>query len=494
MLNRRHALLGAAAALLPFRALADEWTDAFRAALQADPKFLGYRSPLSDRLETAALTIEGKWPTELAGTFYRNGPARHDVGSLRYRHWFDGDGMIQAFRTADGKVSHQGRMIETDKYKRERAAGRALERGFGTVTPDLPPPSSAAAVNVANINVIEHAGRLLALWEAADAHAIDPRTLDTIGIHAWRDDLKGMPFSAHPRIEPDGTMWSFGYLPGADRLALYRIGKDGALRAAKVLTVPDIGMVHDFVSTERHLVFLLPPISFNRAKARTVSFLDSYDWHPERATRILVIDKNTLEIVRRHEIAGCFVFHFGNGFEEADGTIRFDAARHANPKIMTDSLRYVMRGEWRPNDPTPHMVVRLDAEGGARAEMLDGASCEFPRTDPRRIARRHRQVWSVLFDGDQSWPSAGVIRRDLETGKTDIHRYPAHVTVEEHVYVPRPGGGEGEGWLIGTHLDTKTGVTRLAAFDAMQLANGPIAVASLPYPLPLGLHGSFVAA
>jgi len=34
----------------------------------------------------------------------------------------------------------------------------------------------------------------------------------------------------------------------------------------------------------------------------------------------------------------------------------------------------------------------------------------------------------------------------------------------------------------------------LAAFDAMKLAAGPLAVARLPYPLPLGLHGSFVPA
>jgi all-trans-8'-apo-beta-carotenal 15,15'-oxygenase len=494
MLNRRHALMAAAAALLPLPARADEWADAFRAALPANPTLIGYKSA-PERLETAALKIDGKWPAELAGTFYRNGPARHDVGTLRYRHWFDGDGMIQAFRMADGKVAHLGRMIETDKYKRERAAGRALERTFGTVTPDLPPPSSAAAVNVANINVISHAGRLLALWEAADAYALDPKTLDTLGPHAWRDDLKGVPFSAHPRIEPDGTMWSFGYLPGADRLVLYHIDKDGALKAAKVLAVPDIGMVHDFVTTERHLVFLLPPVSFSRAKAVSgASFLDCYEWQPERATRILVIDKSSLEIVRRHDVEGCFVFHFGNGFEETDGTIRFDAARHANPKVMTESLRYVMRGESRPSDPVPAMVVRLDPAGGARTELLPGGSSEFPRIDPRLIAQRHRQVWSVLFDGSDGWPSAGIIRRDLETGATDVYRYPAQTTAEEHVYVPRLGGAEGEGWLLGTHLDAMAGVTRLAAFDAMKLASGPIAVASLPYPLPLGLHGSFVPA
>jgi all-trans-8'-apo-beta-carotenal 15,15'-oxygenase len=493
MLNRRHALLGAAASLLPLRALADAWADAFAAARPSNPWLLGYASPPPD-LATGALAIEGKWPADLVGTLYRNGPARHDVGGLRYRHWFDGDGMIQAFRMRDGRVSHQGRMIGTDKYRREVAAGRALERGFGTATPDLPPPSSAAALNVANINVISHAGRLLALWEGADAYAIDPASLETRGIQVWRDDLKGLPFSAHPRIEPDGTMWSFGYLPQADRLVLYRISADGALKAAKVLQVRDIGMVHDFVTTERHLVFALPPISYNLEKVRAgATFLDSYEWHPERALRILVIDKNSLEIVRQHELPAAFVFHFGNGFEE-NGIIRFDAARHADPRIMTESLRYVMRGEWRPAGATPTMVVRLDPEGGARVETLDDASTEFPRVDPRAIARAYTQVWSVLFDGSTAWPSAGIIRRDLSSGAADIYRFGPDAIAEEHVYVPRSGGREGDGWLIGTHLDTKAGVTKLGVFDAMRLASGPIAVARLPYPLPLGLHGSYAPA
>ena len=48
--------------------------------------------------------------------------------------------------------------------------------------------------------------------------------------------------------------------------------------------------------------------------------------------------------------------------------------------------------------------------------------------------------------------------------------------------------------MLGTVLDYKAGVTRLNVFDAAGLSDGPLAVASLPYALPLGLHGTFVAA
>jgi all-trans-8'-apo-beta-carotenal 15,15'-oxygenase len=58
--------------------------------------------------------------------------------------------------------------------------------------------------------------------------------------------------------------------------------------------------------------------------------------------------------------------------------------------------------------------------------------------------------------------------------------------------VRRPGTtAEAEGWLVGTTLDTNTKRTQLHLFDARNLADGPVAVATLPYALPLGLHGSF---
>ena len=51
-----------------------------------------------------------------------------------------------------------------------------------------------------------------------------------------------------------------------------------------------------------------------------------------------------------------------------------------------------------------------------------------------------------------------------------------------------------DGWVLGTALDLARGTTQLAAFDAARLGEGPLAVARLPYALPLGFHGIFVPA
>jgi carotenoid cleavage dioxygenase-like enzyme len=48
--------------------------------------------------------------------------------------------------------------------------------------------------------------------------------------------------------------------------------------------------------------------------------------------------------------------------------------------------------------------------------------------------------------------------------------------------------------VLGTALHRASGRTTLSVFEASALADGPLAQLALPYGLPLGLHGQFVAA
>ena len=59
-------------------------------------------------------------------------------------------------------------------------------------------------MNVANTHIVAHGGELLALWEGGSAMKLDADTLDARGFKTWAPDYAGMPFSAHPRVGPDG--------------------------------------------------------------------------------------------------------------------------------------------------------------------------------------------------------------------------------------------------------------------------------------------------
>ena len=472
-------------------------TDPFHTALAEQPWLLGFETAASQRFDTPQLTIEGTIPPRLRGTFYRNGPAKHVVGTLRYRHWFDGDGMVQAFRFSDAGVSHIGRFVETEKYRREAQAGKPLVWGFGTIPPGAQPPRSPAEVNAANINVLPHADRLLALWEGGSAYALDRDTLETQGPHHWSEETAGLPFSAHPRIEPDGTLWNFGLAPFRNLLFLYHISPQGRLKQFEAIQLEKAGMVHDFLATERHLIIVVPPLLFDQEKIATGhSLLDSYVWYPEQGTRVLVFDKSDLSMYHTMELPPSFTFHYGNAWEDGSGVIRFDACRRQDASALFSGLRHVMHGgDFHQGAPPDCTLITLDIHKGRTREDALGGETEFPRVDPRLSGRRNRFVYSVLRQSDNSVSHPlfnAVIRYDMESGQREIFQYPAEVCVEEHIFIPRPGGtAETDGWLIGTGLNSKRKLTQVAVFNANHIADGPLALARLPYWLPLGFHGNF---
>ena len=92
----------------------------------------------------------------MTGTLYRNGPAWFDRGDMRYQHWFDGDGMLQAWRFRDGKVTHAARMIATTKFLHEQKAGRFEVRAAGTDHSRTPAPiRNNDDLNTANTAVVQ---------------------------------------------------------------------------------------------------------------------------------------------------------------------------------------------------------------------------------------------------------------------------------------------------------------------------------------------------
>lgn len=73
----------------------------------------------------AVKIVQGKIPTDINGTFIKNGPNPliDDAETLR-SHWFSGDGMLHAFCIDDGQLYYCNRYIQTDKYKLEKKTGR----------------------------------------------------------------------------------------------------------------------------------------------------------------------------------------------------------------------------------------------------------------------------------------------------------------------------------------------------------------------------------
>jgi all-trans-8'-apo-beta-carotenal 15,15'-oxygenase len=498
-MNRRELLqrflLGGAAAMVTPLALGRSLAPGpvFSSASHA-PWTQGYRSVQQSALASESLQLTGRWPEALQGTFYRNMPARFDRGGQRYRHWFDGDGMVQAYRLGQNGIAHQARFVETSKFRADEEAGFMRRPTFGTRLAGMDAVMGADDMNVANINVIWHGDRLMALWEAGSAWELDPRTLATLGPVTWRDDLKGLPFSAHPRTDNDGSLWNFG-TAGGRMLVIYHIGANGQLKKAEGIPVAGLPMVHDFAITQRHLVFLLAPMALEMDRfADGQSILDSYQWHADQPMRVLTVDKNDWTRQRWYELPTGFVFHLGNAWEESGGMIRFDYLRYADARVLTDNLRAVMTGEDFIEQRAQLAQVTLHPDTGRAEQRLLPGNSEFPALDPRVVGRRQRYLVLTEATADIGRPGFNALRRiDLDRENEQRYRFDDSVMVEEHLVIPKTASApDGDAWLLGTVLDTRAGVTCLTLFDAAHLEDGPIAQAALPYGLPLGFHSHFV--
>ena len=178
--------------------------------LSAAQRRLGFATAEAEELAAPLTTLAGRLPPGLAGVLWRNGPAEHERFGHRYGHWFDGDGMVQAFTFTGTGVAHRARILDTPKRRRERAAGKRLLPAFATLPPETAPIMAPDDMNAANISMLAHAGRLMALWEGGSALDVDPETMEAGDFVAWRPDLAGAPFSAQRTARPPSRSRSRG--------------------------------------------------------------------------------------------------------------------------------------------------------------------------------------------------------------------------------------------------------------------------------------------
>ncbi|MBB4843958.1 carotenoid cleavage dioxygenase [Paucibacter oligotrophus] len=498
MVMQRRELLKAGLAGLGLNSLQEAWalgaplSNSFGSA----PELLPFQGLNGQDLAAQDLQIEGRLPRQLRGVYYKNGPALMARGGQRYQHWFDGDGLVQAWRFGDGRASHQARFVQTAKFKAESAAGRFLLPAFGTAIEPRMPTRGSDGMNVANTSVLLQQDKLYALWEGGSAHELDPLTLSTRGLKTWAPDLAGMPFSAHPKVEADGTVWNFGTMAG--RMALYQISARGQVLRSEVFAVPaSTAFVHDFVVSQNYLVFLLPPLHLDVETLRAgASMAGALRWQAAESCKVLVVAKADFSHRRILEIPACMVFHFGNAWDDGQ-TLQLDYVQSREMPLLTEDFKQLMQGE-RPlsKQASSPRFMKIDLASGRVELQSRDEEVEFPVVDPRVVAQRYRHVYyPTALETGARWGFNGLLHLDLQSGRRQRYCFGNEVVVEEHVLVPKPGSGrEGEGWLLGLCYDSRRQRSFASVFDAQALDAGPLAKVWLPYWVTYGFHGKFYAA
>lgn len=126
--------------------------------------------------------------------------------------------------------------------------------------------------STANTNVVYWHGKLLALKEDSPPYALDPDTLETLGLYDFNGQLPSLTFTAHPKFDPETReMICFGYEAkgeGTLDVCYYSFDAEEKLTELTWMLAPACGMIHDFGVTKNYVSVSVCPAWTSRVQPR----------------------------------------------------------------------------------------------------------------------------------------------------------------------------------------------------------------------------------
>ncbi|MFN3258553.1 MAG: carotenoid oxygenase family protein [Ilumatobacter sp.] len=421
----------------------------------------GNFGPVVGDLEATNLSVTGRLPAALTGTWVRNGsnPAGESL------HWFVGNGMVHGLRLGDGNAEwYRRRHVETP-YLLDGDAG----------VPGGP-------VSYSNVSSVFHAGRLLSLGELGFPYELDLDDLSTVGPFDYGAQLT-TNMTAHPKIDPvTGEMFFFGYDFREPYLTYMVADASGNLQRSLPIGIGSPAMVHDFAITEQSALFLDLAVQFDPAEPGL-----PYRFDRSHRCRLGVIDRSaTTDTTRWFDIEPCFVFHTINAHQNGP-IITYDVIRY-------DELWVERSVDTFPSSVPYRYVVDLDA-GTITEGPLDDRTSEFPMIDRRTSGRPNTMSWAVSLGGEFSAPTSSALLQygaDGSSQTSATYQLPGSDIGAEPLFVADPDRpDEGGGWLLMVVFRSETNTSDVVVFDAHAIADGPVATVHLPERVPFGFHSSW---
>ncbi len=452
---------------------------------------------------TPLSVLSGAIPAGLRGTLYRNGPGRLERGSQRVGHWFDGDGAVLGVHFRETGATAVYRYVQTTGYLAEAQQDRFLYGNYGMTDPQgiwnfwwriLTKQDSLK--NAANTSVLALPDKLLALWEAGQPYSLDLETLETIGVETLGGLQPTQPYSAHPLRDPiTGEIFSIGVDLQAN-LHLYKSDQSGQIKQQAIVKLDGLPFIHSFALAGQYLIFFLPPLIIDKMAVLfgTKSYSESLEWQTGAGTRILVVDRETFQVVSRGETDPWFQWHYGNACLEADGLVRLDLVRFTDFAQTNEYLREVATGMTTTVPNGNLWEVRLDPKTAKIVSMQEvlSRSSEFPVVAPQSIGQSWRYTYLALQrKSAEAGELFGAIGRfDYQTGTLIEADLGENMYTVEPLYIPDDLNPD-RGWIMTVVYDGNKEQSEVWIFDAERLDRVPVCRLALPKIIPFSFHGTW---
>ena len=478
-----------------------------------DPAARGFFAPLRFEAEVHDCEVEGEIPAAMRGTFYRSCVDRRYPPRFANDTPYNADGAVDMFRIADGHVDFRTRYIQTERYRAERVARRAL---FGLYRNRSTSDPSVAQLshNTGNTTPIVFNGLLLSLKEDSPPMALDPHTLDTQGEWDFNGQLSSRTFSAHPKIDPlTGEMIAFAYEARGDAtpdIAVFIFDRHGRLKREVWFKAPALCMMHDMAITTDHII--IPTTGMVTSRERLEAGLIHWAYDRNMPGHVAILPRNGAAKDVRW-------FH---GTPDQAMLVHTTHAQTEGNRVILDAP--VATGNFHPFFPNldgsafdisgvsptiRRWTFDLAAGGDSWQEeiLFDGIrGTSMVRIDDRFLTRPFRYSYMLAVDGAVPFDRERggnltvrvancYYRFDHISGSVD--RFFAGTThgLSEPQFVPRHRDSpEGDGYLIGVANDFSQMRSELIIADTQRLGDGPIARVKLPFRLHTQVHGCWVSA
>ncbi|MER7349794.1 carotenoid oxygenase family protein [Streptomyces aurantiacus] len=451
------------------------------------PFLEGAFAPVTEELTAFDLKVTGRLPRDLDGRYLRTGPNALGLEDVRAHHWMLGDGMVHGVRLRDGRA---------EWYRNRWVRSSRVAKQLGEKYPGEVPPDDFAC----NTHVIPYKGRVLALQEGGPLPYELDGELNTVRPYDFRSTLRGA-FTAHTKYDPVADeLHAVTYYPTWDHVRHLMIDRTGRVARTTEVPVADAPMMHDFALTQKYVVIVDVPITFD-AEAAEAGAVVPYVWNDEHPMRVGVLPRAG-GTARWFEVDPMYYSHTLNAYDQGD-TVVVDFSSMPAPFYAAG------RGSGGPSATGAPALDRwtIDLRAGRVGSVrLDDRPQEFPRVNEARVSRRHRfgytasaaEMWRAYetVDGvppDDKFTNC-LVKHDLLRGTRQVHRFPKGAAASEPVFVPRRGArDEDDGYIVAYVNDPDRGATDLVVLSAQDFTGRPLARVQLPGRVPLGFHGSWVA-
>lgn len=476
------------------------------------------RSCEKETIEPVEGKVKGDLPAWLSGRLTRNGPGRTGFGDTQFNHLFDMSALIHQFTIRDGRVTYQSRYLKGDTYKKNLKANRIVVTEFGTgAYPDpcktlfqrfmsfFTPLSSKLMTDNCLVSVCHFGDELYALTETNVMRRIDPETLDTVGERTKLEEyISVQTATAHPHVDPDGTVYNMGSSFAEKQGPQYTIIKfpsPAVVNGKQMSSVEQVKVVaripcqwklrpsyyHSFGITENYFVFVEQPFVLNLKKfllnaILEKSFLSSLEWCGNEKTKFHVVRRDTGQLLSTTYVTDAFLtFHHTNAYEE-DGHLVVDLCAIQTGKVVSQFLiknlshadytvsdsdmphhrRYVLPLPTESDRMDTNLVTLKDTKCTAHKLKNGNIFVQGQVTSPNII---DLQRINYKYNGKRYTYTYGVevnplgvqfsrlVKINVQTGETQLWHEEGRL-VSEPVFVAAPDATrEDEGVVLSTLLD-----------------------------------------